>query len=565
MLNEQRFNACFRRFIQDRKVWYYDLYICNMLSEERVNLAKVNFHGLVSQNPIFTMVCDADLQTCIARSATPAGVPVKASQDLFFFRDISDDPEDKKHERMERILVSLSRKQYDPLKNRMVELTIVKRNDRLYTLICAVCMQTMCIDDGNTIARYLFGNIQTIYYLPDAENLGKFTKPSEMILNNYWKRILGKMSAPPRKKQSANSQKFLYDVKALDNEHIVLIERFVRDYGLDAKSILFGIWAIIFSKFSLIPHFHIAMHVPNREMMFMPITLNLTKDSLADTLHSINEQLSESIKYSDCNEDILRRILGFHYMDACPLSFISMQSDDLLGFVDRTEEAYITYCRACIPSESNLQIGFYTTDKYIFVEYQFDPELISQTDIVSLDDSFRKMLTAFLAKMDYEKICEHVVKQNTTSKAEEVAKIARVLETNPAFSRLDAKVLATLAACCRPVSAISEDCPIETGDSLDALYLIEEGHIEMAAISKESVPQPLMILKKGDLIGLESLMTDRTAVNTYRVVDDTARLISIPSYAFIKIASEHPEMWKELLTTASGRMNRFAKMWLISS
>ena len=436
MLNEQRFNDCFRRFIQDRKVWYYDLYICNMFSEDRVNLARVNFQGLITQNPILTMVCDADVETCIARSSSPAGVPTKTSSDLLFFRDISDDPEDKKHERMERILVSLSRKQYDPLKNRMVELTIVKRDNCFYTLICAICMQTMCIDDGNAIARYLFGNIQTRLYLPDAENLSRYMKPTESLTYNYWKRALGKVSAPSPKKQSVNVQKYLYDVKALDNAHLVLLDRFVRDYGLDAKSIFFALWAIIFSKFSMMPHFHIALHVPNRQLMFMPIILDLSKDSLAETVHRINMQLSESIKFSDCNEDVLRRILGFYYMDVCPLSFISMQSEDLLGFVDQGEEAFISYCRACIPSESNLQIGFYTTDKYIFIEYQFDPELISATDIQSLDDSFRKMLTAFLEKMDYEKICEYVVKQNSTSKADEIAKIARVLELNQAFSML---------------------------------------------------------------------------------------------------------------------------------
>ncbi len=566
MLNEQRFNACFKRYVQDRKGWHYDLYACNMHSEERVNVAKTNFHNLALKNPIISMVCAADMDTCIARSSGATGIPIRQSGDLFFFRDISDDTEEKKHERLERIFVSLIRKQYDPCKNRMVELTIIKRDDRLFTLVCAVCMQTNCVDNGNGIARYLFDESDIRMYIPDAGRIQNYKKPNDDAISSYWNRVLENMPAPEKKTDDINAQKFQIDVKVLDDNIGSMLDRFVRDFGVEVRSIFFAIWAVIFSKFSLRPHFHIATHIPNRGLMFMPIALNLSKDKMTESIRSINTQLLESTEFCDCSETLINRILGFRYMDACPLSFTSVQTDDFVSFIDQNpERPSITYCRACVPSESALQIGFFFTDKYTFLEYQFDSDLISPTDMAGLDEAFRKMLTAFLEKMDYEKICSHVVKHNASDRVEDVAKIARVLESNPAFACLDAKGLATLASLCKPVSAISEDCLIEAGDNVDSLYLIEEGHIEMDAIGAESVPQPLMILKKGDLIGMEALTSERTSGNLYRVVDDTVRLISVPTHAFIEFASEHPDMWKALFSIYSGLMNRFAKMWMISS
>ncbi|MBI1355952.1 MAG: cyclic nucleotide-binding domain-containing protein [Acidobacteria bacterium] len=108
------------------------------------------------------------------------------------------------------------------------------------------------------------------------------------------------------------------------------------------------------------------------------------------------------------------------------------------------------------------------------------------------------------------------------------------------FSELDTELLALIGSVAEQIRVEAGDTLIAQGGSLDALYVVLAGSIQMRRDGKA-----LFTVGRGDTIGNWALFDRQPSVVTAVAVEQTW-LLQIDREAFYDLLADHPEMTREL-------------------
>jgi CRP-like cAMP-binding protein len=125
------------------------------------------------------------------------------------------------------------------------------------------------------------------------------------------------------------------------------------------------------------------------------------------------------------------------------------------------------------------------------------------------------------------------------------------LRRSSVLAGLPDEVLGRLAACAKPVEVPAGEVIIAEGDPADAMYLVDEGELE---VSKQigDMQVPLATLEAGEPLGEVGLVNGRPRTATVRAVRDS-RLLRIDAEAFEELLTA-PGSARRLLATVSRRL-----------
>lgn len=557
------FNRFLEQYISKGKALYYDLYFCRFSDESRISVISHNLQELLQKNLFLTLVADIKLHDYYTIRMSGASIPMNPLAVDVVVRDLSKESLDEQRNTMEHILAAARRKQYNPTQNGMLDVLIIKLKEDDYFAIFSICGQTGCFNDTKEFAQYLFGTLPIETYISEWEkSYPPFNEAHTVQCQAYWQEFFRKEKQYVKSYPGENTQYFLYDVSSLDDNVIKLMKRFIKDYKTDVRSIFVAVWTLILSKYFSVKDFMMNYYVSNYAMKYFPLSMHTGDNQLLEMIRSIDHQIKNSGSNMNCPERIINSVLGMPFENIAPVSFSAFRVDELLDRLMTMGHESLFYLDGFEPSGSRLQINFFFASDSVLAEYYFNHREIMQSDIQSLHNLFDSVLQAVLKQVDETKVKNMLIQQSGDGKAVDASAILDVLRSSPVFESLPGEEFAKLVPKCYFVSNTAEATIFEIGNSVDVLYLIVSGHIEMSSLSIDKVLQPLMILKKGDLFGIEALLTDRVSKNTYRVADEKAMMLAIPSSVFAEVAKSEPELWRHLLSISTDRMNRFAKMWL---
>ena len=82
----------------------------------------------------------------------------------------------------------------------------------------------------------------------------------------------------------------------------------------------------------------------------------------------------------------------------------------------------------------------------------------------------------------------------------------------------------------------------------------------MEALDKDSLIHPMMLLKRGDCFGIESVIGAEGPMCGYRAVGGVAELVSIPSDVVAELIKEKPSLSNAMLELHNKRLETFKKL-----
>lgn len=197
------------------------------------------------------------------------------------------------------------------------------------------------------------------------------------------------------------------------------------------------------------------------------------------------------------------------------------------------------------------------------VYYHYDAAFFKGKNITGIHKAFCALLDEYLqgriVDIDFERYL--------TNRDEIEAKIlkAKVNSLNMTgwFGKYSEADVKRLAEKCRLVRGISQQAFAESGKKITKICFILSGKVEIDGTDRKNKLNTLMILKKNDVFGLESLTDDCVTKVDYRTYSDDALLLVMDSDIFWQEAEKHPEIMRKVINIQSDRLYKFQRLWMI--
>ena len=123
------------------------------------------------------------------------------------------------------------------------------------------------------------------------------------------------------------------------------------------------------------------------------------------------------------------------------------------------------------------------------------------------------------------------------------------------FSALSPAARALIASCLEPMTIGGGEVLMREGDEPDAMYLIAVGRLRVTMNRDDGTQSTLAELGRGEVVGEMALIANDSRSATVTAVRDS-QLLRLPTAAYLRLVSEHPEALRELTTRIVRRLVR---------
>src|SRR6266436_761341 len=129
----------------------------------------------------------------------------------------------------------------------------------------------------------------------------------------------------------------------------------------------------------------------------------------------------------------------------------------------------------------------------------------------------------------------------------------------PLFASLDDEAAANLRNLLRVNDVPTNTSLFRAGDEGDAMYLIEQGRVQITITDEDKKPIVLAELAQGDFFG-EMAIIDGKQRSADATVVETARLAVLSREDFLSFIHDNPKVALEMLSATFGRLRRTDKL-----
>jgi len=144
----------------------------------------------------------------------------------------------------------------------------------------------------------------------------------------------------------------------------------------------------------------------------------------------------------------------------------------------------------------------------------------------------------------------------------ELADKIDALRASETFNTLSETELRVLALCAREADYSPDAVIFEEGQQGNALYIILEGHVEMASVEEK---KSLQALGPGGVLGEYALFTEEPYLLTAVTVSDT-RMLILQREMFLELIQYYPNISLSLLQNLAKRFEKatelLQKVWV---
>ncbi len=530
----------------------YIQYVCHILTERELLYVKTKMYELERNYPILrSFFARRDDDIYRKYTLSQRGYSVLA-------HDISDYDDLEQREMVNQICAAEMRRYYIPEQTFMLRLHILKEDKEKFFVILSVSAVLENFLSTEMIIRELFPR----KYIQNAGERSKQVRTKEEVYD-YFSKTLYPLPAPYEKIENHTDFVIEKEKFELDEELKEILTEYKRLGDDKLKAICCNAFAVLTQKTLGRENVILGVHQKLKKMDVLPVKVGKT-NGFAESFMLIQDQLKKADEYDCCTVLELQKQLNFNFHSTIPV-------------VVEFAEKLITDAQWALMDEKHLwRLAGESFDNYsmrIFFElygnmpaitYEYDKKTFCNVSVKSIHENFENILKFILRKdAKPEDVYTKIEQGQDINEKRRKLQMAQMLKECSLFSGFDDRLLQQVANGCSLLTLSEEDTVIENGMDVNSLYFVAEGSVSMEGTRKDDYSVPLLLVKKGEVFGIEAFTTSRVSNNGYKVIKKNTTLIEIPILALANVMEEHYEILGELFEIMNTRLLKFERLWMM--
>ena len=467
-------------------------------------------------------------------------------------RDICSESEENK----KKIISDIIAAEYRSGSGRPVKAYVIKYEPDVYLAILASKQSEEGGVDEEVI-KNVFGVRNKINVF-----LARQTDEAVSVSRTYWKKLLTNLdySNPFVSEPSGTPKPRQKELFVLGDSLPYLIRVVAQKEKISLKALFTTVWGIVMChaverKFVLIEDIH-----EKGRLRHYPIVVLGTGD-FKEIYKTVVRQIDTADRFDNVDIETTSKLYKLPLTGLMPLAqnFAGMTHDGF-GIAEIREEVvyvYEHYPRLFAP----LCVNYHFSDDSLSIEYEYEENAFEGMDIGKLHDSFCQLVTQVLSASGSTDIRVVTDKANrTANRVRQTATKCDILRDCSLFSGYSLDDLCDIAAKSKLVTAVGEELISDHYSDEGGLFVLGLGKISMEALDKDSLIHPMMLLKRGDCFGIESMIGEEGQMCGYRAVGGVAELVSIPSEVVSELIKEKPSFSETMHALHKKRLETFQKL-----
>lgn len=330
---------------------------------------------------------------------------------------------------------------------------------------------------------------------------------------------------------------------------------------IDVESLCATIWGMIACKYFETESVLLEFKYENGKLPKIPLKVDSSSGFMNSYAFS-EMQLKNALDYNNLIFEELEASSGCNFHNTMAFS---------IGFYDRYRYAHLlTGLHPGIPyklrhlddSELPFCAYCYYCDTIMRIKYSYDAGLVKNSGILSMHNAFSQVLERFLSPARDVNINKIYLRPDSEPSEQRITNyISKILSRHEIFQFYNIEELNNFSSKCRIINKFADETILEEGKHSDSLYILTEGKVVVETIGKDRCVKTVLVLRPGNLFGVDSLLNDSPVDFTYRAVTEIVEAVSIPSDFLKSELDLHPKLHMIIMNIQNNQLNKLAKLF----
>lgn len=391
------------------------------------------------------------------------------------------------------------------------------------------------------------------------------TDEAVSVSRTYWKKLLSQLDySKPLVEMTETAKKRQKELFVLGDNLPYLINVIAKKENISIKALFTTIWGIIMCrtydrKFVLIEDIH-----EKGRLRHYPLLVASIGD-FKDIYRTVVRQIDSADRFDNVDIEETAKIYKLPLKKVMPLAQnFAGTSRNKFGLSEIREEVvyvYEHYPELFAP----ICVNYHFDDDSLSIEYEYVENAMEGMDIGNLHEAFCMFVSEVLSASGNTDV--RVIKEKADKRANQIRQTATkcdILRDCSLFAGYSLDDLCKIAEESSLVTAVGEELITDHGSQAGGLYVLGIGKISMEALDRESLIHPMMLLKRGDCFGIETILKEGETVCGYRSVGGISEMVFIPPDFLKEMMASDPALSTEMLKVQTQRLETFQKLWMKS-
>lgn len=470
-------------------------------------------------------------------------------------RDISKEAKEEKANVFSNIISAMHRR--DVSQKEAPQIIVLKISDSEFFLIMGI---TDDIEEGE--GKSIFTKLFTSSNFEEIRPLGGTPHDREETWK-YWSMILDDEEMKPVAQASSAwlGKEPASELLTIDPELTLLLKN-PANSNINISSLCTTLWGLLACKYFEAESVYVEDVHENGKLSHMPVKVD-SQSRIVDAYAYVEMQYKNAIDYDGISLEEIESITNIRLNEYMILSqnFIDKNSyGDLLTSLHHG----IPYRLARFTkSDAPICVTYHFSDTIMRLEYEYDTGLINKVDLYGLHNSFCELLKQYLVAKDnvnLSKLKFQAGKEATRQK--NIADIVQALFKCNMFREYPGEELLKFASNCIRRNRFFEDVILDYKAASENLYIVSVGKIVVETLTMDRFVKTVMVLRPGEVFGIECLLNNPNVEFCYRVLTEMAEIIEIPKKVLQAEMQLHPELYGAILEVQTRRLTKYQKLWV---
>lgn len=279
------------------------------------------------------------------------------------------------------------------------------------------------------------------------------------------------------------------------------------------------------------------------------------------------EELYDYFRKADLNDcvdyDVIRSKTGIDLYNCALFSQSFVCGSSYSDYFVKMKVATIYKIKALNLGNVPLFVTYRMHEEEKNIQYEYSSVFFDGIDIEGFHEAVGLLVDSYLAN-EVEPSVEKLLHRpsNLARKIEEIK--VKCIKSIPMFEEFTDAEIDEFANKAEFKQYFCQQNVIEKNTSVDKIYIVLMGRLQVNGEDMEGISKPLYFLKEKDIFGLES-MGEKTSSNAnYSVYSDQCILIAIKAEDILKKAVTHRKMLSGLFEEQSKLLHKFQRLWMLS-
>lgn len=484
----------------------------------------------------------------------------------FTISKVEGEKETQKLQRVKNCISQEENRKYNPNNNTIFRGQILQFNDDTYIFILSMAQIFKDIYTIDMLMEDLFGSNDSVVRVGMKEE----NQENSRIALVHWKNVLERETGKYQRVEKINSGNGSKETLTLVIPE--KIQKVLIQVGEKKRKEIETFFILACGK--IVGHYHMLSKLKlgyvkdNCQMSILPIVID-NELQLKDLFVDIYKQVKTGEKNVSCYLDQVKQVCNLDTQKDLPIRVRFSDFDDLEMALEMREEKILLFSDIG-SNDASLLINFRLSNDCMNMKYIYDTKIAEDYQIRKMHERMCEIvmqLTSLLTgEQENTKLQTEVI--GSEQEKEEYYKLqiaykALYAKKTNVFDKLNTQELLKLGADSSLEIYLNQEIVYNEQEIIKNIYIVAEGKVEATKANGEGYMQPLMVLKEGDVFGMESLLEAPFANASYRAYHDIVKIVRIPIEVIMEWLHDKPELWQALFENQNNTLLRFEKLWIM--